>query len=78
MGEAFANLEKIRHNIIKETVQNGIEDFKKNPGKQEVLLRFSQPVLKTLLTLIEKKIETDEIEEESKRWREHLEQQQED
>jgi hypothetical protein len=52
--EAFVDLEKIRINILKEKIQNGIDEFKLNKGQQWTQIRFEKPLLETLLTLIEK------------------------
>lgn len=53
-NEAFADLEKIRLNILKDKIQNGIDEFKSNQGQQWTQIRFEKPLLETLLNLIEK------------------------
>jgi hypothetical protein len=60
--ESFADLEKIRLDILKEKIQNGIDEFKSNPGQQWTELRFEKPLLETLLTLIEKEEDQNEID----------------
>lgn len=53
-NESFTDLEKIRLKIVKEKIQNGIDEFKLNTGQQWTELRLEKPLLETLLNLIEK------------------------
>jgi hypothetical protein len=52
--ETFADLGKIRLEILKKKMQDGIKEFKDDPKKQWIPIRFEKPLLETLLDLIEK------------------------
>lgn len=52
--DVFADLEKVRLDILKRKLQGGIDEIKANPGQQWTQLRFEKPLLETLLNLIER------------------------
>lgn len=52
--DSFADLEKIRLEILQEKVQSGIFEFENEPKRQWTALRLEKPLLETLLILIEK------------------------
>lgn len=52
--DSFVDLEKIRLEILQEKIKSGICQFENEPKRQWTALRFEKPLLKTLLTLIEK------------------------
>lgn len=54
--DLFADLENIRMKILKEKIQNGINEFKTNTEQQWTQIRFERPLLETLLKLIEKEM----------------------
>lgn len=51
-SEQFADLSKIRLEMIKEKTEQGLEVFKKNPNVQWTNLRFEKPLLEELLNLV--------------------------
>ena len=53
-GDMYADLEKVRLDILKRKIQDGIDKFNSNQGTQWTELRFEKPLLDTLLRLIEK------------------------
>jgi hypothetical protein len=53
-GDVYADLEKVRLDILKRKIQDGIDKFDSNRGMQWTELRFEKPLLDTLLKLIEK------------------------
>lgn len=52
----FADLEKVRLDILKRKIQDGINTFKENSGQQWTQIRLEKPLLETLLNLIEKEL----------------------
>lgn len=54
-NDTFADLEKVRLDILKRKIQDGIDEIKANPGQQWSQLRFERPLLETLLKQIESK-----------------------
>lgn len=54
--DAFADLEKVRLEILKRKVQDGINEINSNKGQQWTQLRLEKPLLMTLLNLIEKEV----------------------
>jgi hypothetical protein len=55
-GDKFADLERIRLEILKRKIEDGIAEFKENKGLQWTSVRLENPLLETLLNLIEKEI----------------------
>jgi hypothetical protein len=53
-GDLYVDLEKVRLDILKRKIQDGIDSFNSNRGQQWTELRFEKPLLETLLRLIEK------------------------
>jgi hypothetical protein len=52
--EAFADLEKIRIEILQKKVQSGISDFENAQGRQWTALRFEKPLLETMERITKK------------------------
>ena len=71
-GEPFADLERVKIDILKDKIQTGLVEFKHNERKQWTELRFEKPLLDKLLSLIEQAEQVQELEEENKRYREIL------
>jgi len=66
IGEPFADLEKIKINILKGKILDGLDEFKSNKRQQWTELRFEEPLLVKLLFSIEQaeRVETLENREE--------------
>lgn len=56
--DVFADLEKVRLDILKRKIQSGIDEINENQGQQWAQLRFEKPLLETLLDLIKNKVNT--------------------
>lgn len=52
--DVFADLEKVRLDLLKSKIQEGLDTFNENPRQQWTPIRLSKPLLETLLKLIEK------------------------
>lgn len=52
--DTFADLERVRLDILKRKLQDGIDEIKSNQGQQWTQIRFEKPLLETLLKLVEK------------------------
>lgn len=60
--ESFVDLERIRLNILKEKIQNGIDVLNSNPGHQWAELHFERPLLDALLNIIEQAEKIESLE----------------
>lgn len=50
---SFSDLDKVRLEILREKILNGMEELKDNPGQQWTQLRLEKPLLEFMLNLIE-------------------------
>ena len=51
--EGFADLEKIRLDVIQEKIKEGLVELEADPRKQWTTLCLEKPLLNTLLALVE-------------------------
>ena len=58
--EQFMDLEKVRHDILKRKVEEGLNEFKEFPSKQWVAIRLEKPLLEALENLLNKKTSQEE------------------
>jgi hypothetical protein len=54
--ETFADLEKIRIEILKKKIQDGIKELNNDPKKQWTSIRFERPLLETIERLTNKEM----------------------
>ena len=54
--EGFADLEKIRLDVLHEKIKEGLLEFEADPRKQWTTLCLEKPLLNTLIALVEEKI----------------------
>jgi NMD protein affecting ribosome stability and mRNA decay len=63
--ESFADLEKVRIEVLQQKTQSGISDFENAQGRQWTALRVGKPLLETMGRLIKKEIEQKVIKTQS-------------
>ncbi|MGE7091663.1 hypothetical protein ACQKII_09470 [Lysinibacillus sp. NPDC048646] len=54
---SFADLEKVRLNILQNKIKEGLSEFEVRPSIQWTLLRLEKPLLETLLSLVKEKVD---------------------